>query len=39
VAALPPELMFPADPDGPINAVRAEHRCEHLDEIEAVLSR
>lgn len=37
VAALPPERMWPADPDSPINAIRASHRGEHLDQIEAAL--
>jgi hypothetical protein len=41
VAALPPELAartYPADPTSPLNVVRAGHRAEHLDEIEAVLA-
>ena len=37
VAKLPLERLWPRDPDSPINAVRAEHRREHLDEIEAAL--
>ena len=37
VAELPPERMWPADPDCPISALRYEHRAEHLDEIEAAL--
>jgi Mycothiol maleylpyruvate isomerase N-terminal domain len=37
VAQLPPDRMSPRDPDSPLNAVRAEHRGEHLDEIEAAL--
>ncbi len=37
VASLPPEGMWPEDPDSPINAVRAVHRGEHLDQIEAAL--
>jgi hypothetical protein len=37
VAALPAERMYPADPDSPIYALRASHRGEHLDEIEAAL--
>jgi hypothetical protein len=38
VASLPPESMWPADPNSPINALRASHRGEHLDDIEASLS-
>jgi hypothetical protein len=37
VAALPPERMAPLDPDSPIYALRAAHRGEHLDEIDAAL--
>ncbi|CAN5297029.1 hypothetical protein BH20ACT24_BH20ACT24_18510 [soil metagenome] len=37
VASLPPERVYPADAESPINAVRADHRGEHLDEIEAAL--
>ena len=37
VAELPPDRMAPGDPDSPLNAVRGEHRGEHLDEIEAAL--
>jgi len=29
--------MYPDDPDSPINPDRSEHRCEHLDEIDAAL--
>jgi hypothetical protein len=39
VASLPPDRMYPADPDSPLNALRATHRAEHLDEIEAALAR
>jgi uncharacterized damage-inducible protein DinB len=39
VAALPPERLWPGDPDCPISALRYEHRAEHLDEIEAALAR
>jgi hypothetical protein len=39
VASLPPDRMWPADPSSPLNAVRAGHRAEHLDEIEAALAR
>jgi uncharacterized damage-inducible protein DinB len=37
VAELPLNRMWPGDPDSPINAVRGDHRGEHLDEIEAAL--
>src|SRR4051812_10514225 len=37
VAELPLARMYPDDPDSPINPDRAQHRREHLDEIEAVL--
>jgi DinB superfamily len=37
VASLPPERMFPADPESPVTALRADHRGEHLDDIEAAL--
>jgi hypothetical protein len=37
VAKLPLDRMWPGDPDSPINAARAEHRGEHLDEIEIAL--
>lgn len=39
VAALDPRDMYPANSESPLNAVRAGHRGEHLDEIEKVLSR
>ncbi len=42
VAGLPPELAsraWPQDPDSPLNLLRASHRGEHLDEIEAALRR
>jgi len=42
VAALSPELAartYPADPTSPLNVVRADHRAEHLHEIEAALER
>lgn len=38
MATLPPERVWPNDPSSPINALRAPHRGEHLDEIEAALS-
>jgi Mycothiol maleylpyruvate isomerase N-terminal domain len=37
VAELPLDRMAPGDPDSPIYQVRAEHRGEHLDELEAVV--
>ncbi len=37
VAELPLDRLFPRDPGSPIYAVRADHRREHLDEIEAAL--
>jgi hypothetical protein len=37
VADLPLDRMSPGDPDSPLYAVRADHRGEHLDEVEAAL--
>lgn len=40
VASLPPALVartWPADPNSPLNPLRAAHRGEHLDQIEAAL--
>jgi len=37
VATLPLDLLWPRDPDSPLYAVRASHRSEHLDDVEAVL--
>ncbi|MGH2540197.1 MAG: hypothetical protein ACRDGK_06725 [Actinomycetota bacterium] len=37
VATLPPERLWPRDPDSPLYAVRASHRGEHLDDIEEAL--
>jgi hypothetical protein len=37
VATLPPDRMWPDDPESPITALRATHRGEHLDQIEAAL--
>jgi sulfite reductase beta subunit-like hemoprotein len=37
MAVLPPDRMFPSDASSPLNALRATHRAEHLDEIEAAL--
>jgi hypothetical protein len=42
VASLPPELVpkaWPDDPESPLNLVRADHRGEHLDEVEAALAQ
>ena len=39
VAELPLDRMAPRDPASPISPDRADHRAEHLDEIEAVLER
>ena len=38
VASLPPDRMWPQDPESPLNALRADHRGEHLDEIEAAMA-
>ena len=37
VAALPVDRLWPTDPDSPLFALRAAHRGEHLDDIEAAL--
>ncbi len=37
VAELPPGRIYPNDPDSPLNGLRAAHRGEHLDQIEAAL--
>jgi Mycothiol maleylpyruvate isomerase N-terminal domain len=37
VATLPLDRLSPRDPDSPLYEVRAAHRGEHLDEIEAAL--
>jgi hypothetical protein len=39
VASLPLDRMWPNDRDSPLNPLRAGHRGEHLDEIEAALER
>lgn len=42
LASMPPELAsrtWPSDESSPLNASRADHRGEHLDEIEAALSK
>ncbi len=38
LASLSPELVAKIDDDSPLNLVRAHHRGEHLDEIEAALA-
>ncbi|HYU92607.1 MAG TPA: DinB family protein [Actinomycetota bacterium] len=38
VATLPPERLWPRDPDSPLYALRASHRGEHLDDVEAALN-
>ena len=38
LASLPLELVARIDDNGPLNLFRAEHRGEHLDEIEAALA-
>ena len=38
VATLPIDRLWPRDPDSPLYAVRASHRGEHLDDVEAALS-
>ena|SRR5207247_4472140 len=37
VASLPPNRMYPNDATSPLNALRAAHRSEHLDDIESAL--
>src|SRR5687768_1675143 len=37
VANLPVDRLWPQDPDSPLYALRASHRGEHLDEVEAAL--
>jgi sulfite reductase beta subunit-like hemoprotein len=37
VASLPPDRLWPQDPDSPIYSLRASHRGEHLDDVEAAL--
>ena len=37
VAALDPQRLWPEDQGCPLNPVRATHRAEHLDDIEAAL--
>jgi DinB family protein len=38
VAGLPAGRLWPADPASPIFALRAEHRGEHLDDVERALT-
>ena len=38
VARLPLDRLYPQDPESPIYALRADHRGEHLDEVEAALN-
>ena len=38
VASLPADRLYPRDPDSPIYALRAAHRGEHLDDVEAALA-
>jgi hypothetical protein len=38
VATLPVDRLYPQDPESPIYALRADHRGEHLDEVEAALN-
>lgn len=37
VASLPFDRLWPREPDSPLNPLRASHRGEHLDEVEAAL--
>jgi DinB superfamily len=37
VATLPTDRLWPTDPESPIYALRASHRGEHLDDVEAAL--
>ena len=37
VATIPVKRLWPRDPDSPLYAVRASHRGEHLDDVEAAL--
>jgi len=39
MASLPAERVYPGDPESPVSALRAAHRGEHLDEIEAALGQ
>lgn len=37
MASLPPDRVYPGNEESPLSALRAEHRGEHLDQIEAAL--
>ena len=37
MATLPPDRVYPNDENSPVSALRADHRGEHLDQIEAAL--
>lgn len=37
MASLPPDRVYPNDSSSPVTALRADHRAEHLDQIEAAL--
>ena len=37
MASLPPDRVYPGDPESPVTALRADHRGEHLAQIEAAL--
>ena len=37
MASLPPARVYPGDPESPVTALRADHRGEHLAQIEAAL--
>jgi hypothetical protein len=39
VATLPPDRLWPQDPESPLYGFRSSHRSEHLDEVEAALRR
>jgi uncharacterized damage-inducible protein DinB len=39
VASLPADRFWPRDPQSPLYPVRAAHRSEHLDDVEAALQR
>jgi hypothetical protein len=36
---VPVERLYPNDPDSPIYGIRATHRGEHLDDVDAALAR
>ena len=37
VATLPPDRLWPNDPDSPLFGLRASHRGEHLDDVDAIV--